>query len=68
MRYLWLLLILPVLAGCGRKPTVLQPPDTDVADAYPQVYPKPLPGEMPAPMPQSDLTTKYKARPEQALQ
>ena len=68
MKYLLLLLILPTLAGCGRKPAVLEAPDSDVADAYPQVYPKPLPGEAAAPMPQSDMVTKYKARPEQALQ
>jgi predicted small lipoprotein YifL len=68
MKYLRLLLILPMLAGCGRKPTVLQAPDEDVAEGYPQVYPKPQPGEVPARMPQSDLANKYKARPEQALQ
>jgi hypothetical protein len=68
MKYLRLLLILPLLAGCGRKPSVLQAPDENIADAYPQVYPKPLPGETPAPMPQTDLANKYRARPEQALQ
>ncbi len=68
MKYALLLLMICMLSGCGRKPTVLQAPDSDVADAYPQVYPKPLPGESPAVMPQSDMVNKYKARPEQALQ
>jgi predicted small lipoprotein YifL len=62
-----LALVLP-LAACGRKPTGLQPPENAAADAYPQVYPKPLPGEAAPTVPDSDLVTKYKARPEQALQ
>ena len=69
--FLQLILILAVvlpLAGCGRKPTALQPPENAAADAYPQVYPRPLPGEAEATAPESDLVNKYKARPEQALQ
>ncbi len=60
--------LLVSLAGCGRKPAGLLPPEDATADAYPQVYPRPLPGEAAAAMPESDLTTKYKARPEQSLQ
>ncbi len=57
-----------LLCACGRKPEGLRPPDDATADAYPQVYPKPLPGEHPAVAPETDLVSKYKARPEQALQ
>ena len=68
MRYILIFSLIVSLAACGRKPSVLQAPDSDVADAYPKVYPKPLPGEAAAIMPESDLVSKYRARPEQALQ
>ena len=56
------------LGGCGRKPAGLKPPESASLDAYPQVYPRPLPGENPSVAPQTDLVSKYKARPEQSLQ
>jgi hypothetical protein len=62
-----LALVLPA-GACGRKPTGLAIPEDAAADAYPQVYPRPLPGEAAAVAPESDMVSKYKARPEQALQ